>query len=243
MSEKKESAPDVPATLDISSIAVIGGTGGLGSALAWCWGRAGFKIFIGSRNAEKAELAADKLNTTLTGRSGLGEKIACGLSNQEAASLAQIIVLTVPFANHEAIIEEISNAVQGKIVVDTTVPLVPPKVSRVQLPKGGSVAKRTQEKLGKNVRVVSAFQTIAAAELAKDASSSGLVGEVLVCGNNVDARTCVISLVEAAGLKGWHAGPIDNSVVSESLTPVLIFLNKRYQMEGSGIRIVSGMDV
>ena len=195
MSEKKESAPDVPATLDISSIAVIGGTGGLGSALAWCWGRAGFKIFIGSRNAEKAELAADKLNTTLTGRSGLGENIACGLSNQEAASLAQIIVLTVPFANHEAIIEEISNAVQGKIVVDTTVPLVPPKVSRVQLPKGGSVAKRTQEKLGKNVRVVSAFQTIAAAELAKDASSSGLVGEVLVCGNNVDARTCVISLV------------------------------------------------
>ena len=140
MSEKKESAPDVPATLDISSIAVIGGTGGLGSALAWCWGRAGFKIFIGSRNAAKAELAADKLNTTLTGRSGLGEKIACGLSNQEAASLAQIIVLTVPFANHEAIIEEISSAVQGKIVVDTTVPLVPPKVSRVHLPKGGSVA-------------------------------------------------------------------------------------------------------
>jgi predicted dinucleotide-binding enzyme len=97
------------------------------------------------------------------------------------------------------------------------------------------VAKKTQERLGKNVRVVSAFQTIAAAELAKDKK---LEDEVLVCGNNVEARTCVISLVEAAGLKGWHAGPIDNSVVSESLTPVLIFLNKRYQMEGSGIRIV-----
>ena len=141
MSEKKESAPDVPATLDISSIAVIGGTGGLGSALAWCWGRAGFKIFIGSRNAEKAELAADKLNTTLTGRSGLGEKIACGLSNQEAASLAQIIVLTVPFANHEAIIEGISSAVQGKIVVDTTVPLVPPKVVQWQKGRKKSSAK------------------------------------------------------------------------------------------------------
>ena len=83
--------------------------------------------------------------------------------------------------------------------------------------------------------MVSAFQTIAAAELAKDKK---LEDEVLVCGNNVEARTCVISLVEAAGLKGWHAGPIDNSVVSESLIPVLIFLNKRYQMEGSGIRIV-----
>ena len=229
MSEKKESAPDVPATLDISSIAVIGGTGGLGSALAWCWGRAGFKIFIGSRNAEKAELAAEKLNTTL------GLNIASGLSNQEAASVVEIIVLTVPFANHEAIVDEIAEAAQGKIVVDTTVPLVPLKVSRVQLPEGGSVAKKTQERLGKNVRVVSAFQTIAAAELAKDKK---LEDEVLVCGNNVEARTCVISLVEAAGLKGWHAGPIDNSVVSESLTPVLIFLNKRYQMEGSGIRIV-----
>lgn len=229
MSEKKESAPDVPATLDISSIAVIGGTGGLGSALAWCWGRAGFKIFIGSRNAEKAELAAEKLNTTL------GLNIASGLSNQEAASVVEIIVLTVPFANHEAIVDEIAEAAQGKIVVDTTVPLVPLKVSRVQLPEGGSVAKKTQERLGKNVRVVSAFQTIAAAELAKDKK---LEDEVLVCGNNVEARTCVISLVEAAGLKGWHAGPIDNSVVSESLIPVLIFLNKRYQMEGSGIRIV-----
>jgi len=136
---------------------------------------------------------------------------------------------------------------QGKIVVDTTVPLVPPKVSRVQLPEGGSVARMTQEKLGKNVRVVSAFQTIAAAELAKETSSgrlssvnspSGLENEVLVCGNNVEARSCVISLVEAAGLKGWHAGPIDNSVVGESLTPVLIFLNKRYKLNGSGIRIV-----
>ena len=229
MSEIKESTPDVPAALDISSIAVIGGTGGMGSALAWCWGRAGYKIFIGSRNAEKAELAAEKLNTTL------GLNIASGLSNQEAASVVEIIVLTVPFANHEAIVDEIAEAAQGKIVVDTTVPLVPLKVSRVQLPEGGSVAKKTQERLGKNVRVVSAFQTIAAAELAKD---NKLEDEVLVCGNNVEARTCVISLVEAAGLKGWHAGPIDNSVVSESLIPVLIFLNKRYQMEGSGIRIV-----
>jgi predicted dinucleotide-binding enzyme len=105
----------------------------------------------------------------------------------------------------------------------------------------------TQEKLGKNVRVVSAFQTIAAAELAKNTSCrrlsnvnspSGLENEVLVCGNNVEARSCVISLVEAAGLKGWHAGPIDNSIVGESLTPVLIFLNKRYKLNGSGIRIV-----
>ena len=131
--------------------------------------------------------------------------------------------------------EEITEAVQGKIVVDTTVPLVPPKVSHVQLPEGGSVAKRTQENLGGNVRVVSAFQTVAAAHLAEDES---VEGEVLVCGDNVEARTIVLALVETLGLKGWHGGPIDNSVVSESLTPLLIFLNKRYRLNGAGIRIV-----
>ena len=223
------------------TIAIIGGTGGLGSALAFRWGQSGYKIILGSRNEEKAKLSAGKLNNFLDKES------AKGLSNRDAANAAEIIVLTVPFSNHNAIVDEIMEVAQGKIVVDTTVPLVPPKVSRVQLPEGGSVARLTQEKLGENVRVVSAFQTIAAAELAKEASSaslscvnghSGLENEVLVCGNNVEARSCVISLVEAAGLKGWHAGPIDNSVVSESLTPVLIFLNKRYQMNGSGIRIV-----
>ncbi len=223
------------------TIAIIGGTGSLGSALAFRWGQFGYKIILGSRNEEKAKLSAGKLNNLLDKES------AIGMSNRDAANTAEIIVLTVPFSNHNAIVDEIMEVAQGKIVVDTTVPLVPPKVSRVQLPEGGSVARLTQEKLGENVRVVSAFQTIAAAELATETSRESLSGgnghsslenEVLVCGNNVEARSCVISLVEAAGLKGWHAGPIDNSVVSESLTPVLIFLNKRYQMNGSGIRIV-----
>ena len=223
------------------TIAIIGGTGALGSALAFRWGQSGYKIILGSRNEDKAKLSASKLNNLL------GKESAKGLSNRDAANASEIIVLTVPFSNHNAIVDEILEVAQGKIVVDTTVPLVLPKVSRVQLPEGGSVARQTQEKLGKNVRVVSAFQTIAAAELATETSRESLSGgnghsslenEVLVCGNNVEARSCVISLVEAAGLKGWHAGPIDNSVVSESLTPVLIFLNKRYQMNGSGIRIV-----
>ena len=215
--------------LEDQSIAVIGGTGGLGSALAYRWGKAGHAIVLGSRSAEKAELAAAELNERL------GTQTVRGMANREAAAAAGIVVLTVPFANHEVIVAEIAVAAQGKIVVDTTVPLVPPKVSRVQLPEGGSVAKRTQEQLGANVRVVSAFQTVSAAHLTE---AEEIAGEVLVCGNNVEARTLVLSLVEAAGLKGWHGGPIDNSVVSESLTPVLIFLNKRYQLNGAGIRIV-----
>ena len=210
-------------------IAVIGGTGGLGSALAFRWGNAGYKILIGSRNNEKASVSAQKLNDRL------GKEVASGYNNREASKLAEIIVLTIPFPNHSDIIEEIKDEAQGKIVVDTTVPLIPPKVSRVQLPENGSVAKLAQEKLGQNVRLVSAFQNVAATALE---SNEPLEGEVLVCGNDVEARSTVISIVEAAGLKGWHAGPIDNSVVTESLTPILIFLNKRYKLNGSGIRIV-----
>ena len=210
-------------------IAVIGGTGGLGSALAFRLGNAGYKILIGSRNNEKASVSAQKLNDRL------GKEVASGFNNREASKLAEIIVLTIPFQNHSDIIEEIKDEAQGKIVVDTTVPLIPPKVSRVQLPENGSVAKLAQEKLGQNVRLVSAFQNVAATALE---SNEPLEGEVLVCGNDVEARSTVISIVEAAGLKGWHAGPIDNSVVSESLTPILIFLNKRYKLNGSGIKIV-----
>ena len=211
------------------TIAVIGGTGGLGSALAFRWGRAGYKIFVGSRTESKAQNSAKELNKRL------GREIARGHINQLAAKKAEIIVLTIPFSSHDDIIDEIKEEVQGKIVVDTTVPLIPPKVSRVQLPESGSVAKLAQEKLGQNVRLVSAFQNVAATALE---SNEPLEGEVLVCGNDVEARSTVISIVEAAGLKGWHAGPIDNSVVSESLTPILIFLNKRYKLNGSGIRIV-----
>jgi NADPH-dependent F420 reductase len=211
------------------TVAVIGGTGDLGSALALRWGKAGFKIFIGSRNEDKAKTTACMLNQLL------GKDSVSGLTNREAASSAEMIVMTVPFSNHGAIVEEISEAAQGKIVVDTTVPLVPPKVSRVHLPKEGSIAKRAQNQFGNNVKVVSAFQTVAATSLSENTPNEG---EVLVCGNNVEARTQVILLAESAGLKAWHAGPIDNSVVSESLTPLLIFLNKRYQMHGAGIRIV-----
>jgi hypothetical protein len=211
------------------NIAVIGGTGGLGSALAFRLGKTGYKIFIGSRTETKAQNSAKKLNIRL------GKEIVSGYVNLQAAKKAEVIILTIPFSNHTEIIEEIKEEVQGKIVVDTTVPLIPPKVSRVQLPSGGSAAKLAQEKLGQNVRLVSAFQNVAATSLE---SGDNVKGEVLVCGNNVDARSEVISLIESIGLKGWHAGPIDNSVVTESLTPVLIFLNKRYKLGGSGISIV-----
>ena len=211
------------------TLAILGGTGDLGWGLAVRWLNAGYDITIGSRAREKAEDAASKLKEF--GFSGTVR----GLENVEAATAADIVVLTVPFANHHVMLKTVKDAVQGKIFVDVTVPLMPPKVSRVQLPPEGSAASRSQEFLGEDVRVVSAFQNVAADHLAN--IEHDIDCDVLVSGNDKAARETVLELVEAAGMKGWHAGPVDNSAVAEALTSVLIFLNRTYGIDGAGIRI------
>ena len=213
----------------IQTIGVLGGSGALGSGLSYRLGKAGYQVVIGSRNPGKASEKVNEINLRLK-----QEKISIE-SNYLAAEKSDLVILAVPFSNHGVILEEIAPVVQNKIVLDTTVPLVPPKVARVQLPEYGSVAKKTQELLGKEVRVVSAFQNVAASHLDGD---DALAGEILVFGNNKDARETIIGLIQEIGMKGWHAGSIDNSVVAESMTSVLIFMNKFYNMEGAGINIV-----
>ena len=213
----------------IQTIGVLGGSGALGSGLSYRLGKAGYQVVIGSRNPGKASEKVSEINQRLK-----QEKISIE-SNYLAAEKSDLVILAVPFSNHGVILEEIAPVVQNKIVLDTTVPLVPPKVARVQLPEYGSVAKKTQELLGKEVRVVSAFQNVAASHLDGD---DALGGEILVFGNNKDARETIIGLIQEIGMKGWHAGSIDNSVVAESMTSVLIFMNKFYNMEGAGINIV-----
>ncbi len=210
------------------SIAIIGGTGDLGSGLALRWAKAGYRVIIGSRSKENGEKAA-KETTAISGSTVYGDE------NASAAASADIIVLTVPFSNHQSTLEKIKDGAQGKILVDVTVPLVPPKVMRVQLPSAGSAAKAAQDFLGGEVRVVSAFQNIAA-DLLKDFSAK-IDCEVLVCGNNKDARSQVVALAEAAGMVAWHAGPIDNSAAAEALTSLLIFINKNGPVTHAGIQI------
>ena len=210
-------------------IAVIGGTGALGGGLALRWAQSGHCVVIGSRSELKAIDAAEAIS------SSVGNDSVAGKSNLAAAAAADIVVLTVPFAHHRQTLDEIRVAVQGKIVVDTTVPLVPPKVARVQLSDEWPIARTTQQTLGESVRVVSAFHNVAAAHLRDGIGDDE--GDVLVFGNDTDAREIVVELADALGLKAWHAGSIDNSVVGESLTSVLIFLNKRYKIDGAGIRI------
>ena len=205
------------------SIAVIGGTGMLGAAIARRLAKAGRKVIIGSRSAQSAASAAAELGPGLT-----------GLANPDAAMAGSIVIVTVPFAAQESTLVEIAPHVAGKIVVDTTVPLVPPKVMRVQLPPEGSAAQRAQKLLGPGVKVVSAFHNVAAHKLATD---QAIDCDVLVFGDDKDARTQVAALVELTGLRAIHGGALANSAAAEALTSVLIFINKTYQVDGAGVLV------
>lgn len=214
-------------------IAVLGGTGKEGGGLAFRWANAGYDVVIGSRQSEKATNAAASLNELL------GEDRVRGMLNADAAAEADLVVLSVPYGAHGPTLEAVHEQVQGKILVDVTVPIKPPKVTVVQLPEGRTAAEEAQAFLGDTVRVVSAFQNVSAVHLMDLAH--GVDCDVLVCGDDAEARTEVISLVEAAGMRGIDAGALANAIVAESLTPVLLNINKRYKIKSAGIRI-TGID-
>ncbi len=214
-------------TMPADITAVIGGTGHLGHAIARRLARAGDSIIIGSRDAARAGQAASALAAEI------GRPVSSG-SNVDAARSASIIILAVPFAAQRATLEEIAPAVRGKIVVDTTVPLVPPKVMRVQLPPEGSAAMITQRALGPDTRVVSAFHNVAAHKLATD---EDIACDVLVFGDDRAARDVVVELVGRCGLRGLHGGALVNSAAAEALTSILIFINKNYAVDGAGIQV------
>jgi NADPH-dependent F420 reductase len=212
---------------DKPSLAIIGGTGTLGSGLAKRLAAAGYPIIIGSRTADKAQAAAG----TLIARSGPPPR---GTSNADAAEAGDVVILTVPWSNHTQILDEIKPHIAGKIVLDTTVPLVPPKVARVQVPPETSAALATQKRLGASARVVAAFHNVAAHKLQ---TGEPIDCDVLIFGDDPNDRALVRELIEAAGLRGVHAGPLANAVAAEALTSVLIGINRAYKVDGAGIRI------
>lgn len=216
---------DSPTNLVIS---VVGGTGALGGGLARRWAKAGLAVVIGSRDPARAAAAAADL------RAAFPAANVQGMGNLEAARAGDVVVLTVPFAQQRATLESIQPALAGKILVDTTVPLVPPKVARVQLPKEGSAAAIAQQVAGDGVSVVAAFHNVSADSLHTDEQ---LDCDVLVVGNKVESREVVVGLARAAGLRAWHAGSLENAAAAEALTSVLIFMNKRYGGVHTGIRI------
>ena len=211
------------------NIGILGGTGKEGSGLAYLWALAGHTVMIGSRDAGKAEAGAVELNRLLSGKA-----IVRGAANLDAAQ-AEVVVLAVPYAAQLATADSVAARLDGKILVDVTAPLVPPRVDQVQLPGGESAVVALQRKLGSRVKVVSAFQNVSATHF-KDAAHAADC-DVLVCGDDADAREVVIRLAHDAGLRAWHAGVLANSVAAEALTSVLIAINKRYKVAGSGLRI------
>ena len=217
-------------------IAILGGTGALGGGLARRWSAAGHQIIIGSRSQEKAQQALTDLVAVMKER---GETISNveALENKAAAAEAEIVVLTVPFSHQLSTLELVKDELKGKILIDVTVPLVPPKVSVVQMPEEGSAGQRAQQFLGEDVSVVSAFQNVAADHLLE---GRAIDCDVLVTGNKKDDRQTVIELIEDAGMKGFHAGPIANSVAAEALTSILISINRQFKCH-AGIRI-SGLE-
>jgi hypothetical protein len=214
---------------NLPTVAVLGGTGKEGKGLVYRWARAGYRVIIGSRTPEKADAAANEVKEMLK-----GEGYVDGMGNLEAAREANIAVLTVPYAAHRDTLEALKGELKGKLLVDVTVPLVPPKVATVQMPAAGSAAQEAKQILGDDVQVCAAFQNIAHEHLLDNAD---VECDVLVTGTNKEARAEVIRLVEAAGLHGWDAGPIENSVVVEGMTSILIGINKKYGSTHAGIKI------
>jgi len=210
------------------TIAVLGGTGKQGKGLAYRWAKAGYKVLVGSRTPEKAVTAASEIMELLEGSSSV-----VGLSNREAAEFANIVVLTVPYDAHRETLENLKELLKGKLLIDVTVPLRKPK-NKVQLPPGGSAALEAKAILGEDTQVASAFQNISPEYFITD---DEVDCEVLVTGTGKETRLEAIKLVEAAGFTAWDAGPIENSIAVESLTSVLIHINKQYSPAHAGIKI------
>jgi NADPH-dependent F420 reductase len=178
---------------------------------------------------EKAQTAASELTALLKGAGQVS-----GVENEEAASKADIVILTVPYAAHADTLNHLKDRLHGKILIDVTVPLKPPKVTKVQMPPAGSAAQEALSILGADAQVASAFQNISYEHLLRDEE---VTCDVLVCGSSKLARSVTLELVKSAGLVGWDAGPIENSVVVEGLTSILIGLNKQFGIQSAGIKI------
>jgi NADPH-dependent F420 reductase len=211
------------------TIAILGGTGNEGPGLAMRWAKAGHTVIIGSREAEKAQRVADEINAKL------GEELISGMANTDAALACDVAVLTVPYAAQNALLETLKDALQGKTLINVNVALKPPKVAQVYIPPEGSASEQAQAILGPGVDVVAAFQNVGAHTL--EDPEHPIACDVLVCGDKKAAKAVAIQLAEDIGTRGIDAGPLVNAKVVEGLTSILIGINIRYKVPGSGIHI------
>ena len=208
------------------SVAIVGGTGNLGGALALRLGAPGVTIIIGSRDAEKAKKAVETLKPTLRA----GEMV--GMTNQDSIRDADYVVIAVPYEGHGQMVQDIKGQVAGKIIIDTVVPL---NKGKPFVPPAGSALQEAQQILGDEAPVVGALHNISAVDLA-DVDSP--LGDVLVCGDKADAKEKVMEIIRRIGARAFDGGPGSNAYVIEGLTGVIISLNRKYKSRHGSIRIV-----
>ena len=215
----------------LPTIALIGGTGKEGPGLAMRWAHVGYPIIIGSRQLEKAQRIASELNEKL------GIDTIRGLQNNAAVQSADICVLTVAYTAHQAAIRGLKDDMTGKTLVDTTARI---DFRAPKPPQAPSAARIAQDIVGAEVRVVAAFQNVPAHSLRKNIGGS-IEADVLVCSDDPNAADEIIKLAEAGGMRAYYAGDLDNAVVVEGLTSILVSLNKHYGVKTASIGI-SGLD-
>jgi NADPH-dependent F420 reductase len=210
-------------------IAILGGTGEQGPGLALRWAMAGEEVIIGSRSRERAEKVAAELNAEL------GQARIVGMENPRAAEAADVVVLTVPYSAHLSTLESVKAQVRGKIFIDVSVPLDPDNPRRMKMPPAGSATEEAQAFFGPDTKVVAAFQNVSA-HLLRDRQAP-IDCDVLVCGDDAEAKRTVIGLVAEMGLQAYDVGPAESARVVEGLTSLLIRLNIRHKVKTAGIRL------
>jgi 8-hydroxy-5-deazaflavin:NADPH oxidoreductase len=208
------------------TVAIVGGTGNLGGALALRLGAPGVKIIIGSRDPEKAKKAVEALKPKLRA----GEIV--GATNREAVKTADFVVIAVPYEGHAQMVSDLKGQLAGKVVIDTVVPL---KKVQPFVPPAGSALQEAQQILGDEAPVIGALHNISAVDLG-DVDSP--LGNVLVCGDNAEAKQKVIEIVQRIGATAYDGGPASNAYVIEGLTGVIIYLNRKYKSKHGSIKII-----
>jgi NADPH-dependent F420 reductase len=211
-------------------IGIVGGTGREGRGLGLRWARAGHAVVLGSREEARARARAEELSAAVPAGTGSIE----GGSNEHAIDGADVVVLSVPYSAHAETLRSLAPRLAGRIVVDITVPLQPPKVAQVHLPEGTAAALEAQAILGPEAKVVATLHHVSSAHLGD--ADHAVDCDVLVCSDDPRAMETALGLIKELGVRAFDAGPLRNAVALESLTPVLLHLGRRYKSPGVGVR-------
>jgi 8-hydroxy-5-deazaflavin:NADPH oxidoreductase len=205
----------------LMKVAIIGGTGPQGQGLALRFARAGVEVYLGSRDPKRSA----EISEALCRRLPANAAAIRGVSNTDAVNAAvEIVILAVPYSAHQTTLLSLQPFLEGKILVDIVVPLAPGNPQAVAMPEEGSATEAAQALLGDAVPVVGALHNISAHQL--NQLDAPLNCDILVCGNDLEAKNKVMALIETLGVTAYNAGLAESARCIEAITPILIRLNR-----------------